>query len=219
MLREYQRLTTATTRKSAVMDYVSELMTRGTASARGDTYQSLRSRVARDARGTQDPEFKMALNGIREAIDDVMDRSIAKSTPHLAGDYRKVRNQYRNLLQIEDAVAGTTEAANQGLITPTRLGMATQRNQGKRGYTRGRGDLTELSRAGNALLKPLANSNTAARLAARGLMGVGAGLEPTATSPTSWRQAWVARSCLRSSPRLHSPGLVAPCSATRLQSR
>lgn len=149
----------------------------------GATYQSLRSRLERAARSSgRDPELAGALRGIKETLDDAMERSIATSNPADAGAWREVRNQYRNILVLEKAATGAGENAALGLISPSQLRNATVTGQGRRNYARGQGDFAELSRAGEALMKPMPQSGTAPRLRAQNLgagitsiLGAGAG--------------------------------------------
>jgi len=134
----------------------------------GDAYQSLTSRLAKAARTTKDPELGAALRGIRESLDDAMERSIQTANPGDAGAWQDARNQYRNLLTIEKAATGAGENAAAGLISPSALRNATVQ-QGRRAYARGQGDFAELARAGEGVMKPLPNSGTAGRTAARAM--------------------------------------------------
>jgi len=139
----------------------------------GEVYKAVRSRIERMRRGQkQDPEMSMFLAEVRDAMDGLMERSIAKANPSDLGAWRDVRNQYRNMLVIETAMAGGGEQVAQGVVTPAKLRQAAV-GQDKRGYVRGRGDFTDLSHAGNAILAPLPESGTAARGA---LTGISAGL-------------------------------------------
>lgn len=140
----------------------------------GDFYQGTSSLIARRMRTTSDPELKGALQGIKEALDAAMERSIAKTNPQDLGAFRQVRREYKNLMVIEKAATGAGENAALGIISPSQLRNATVQ-QGRRAYARGQGDLAQLARAGEALMKPLPNSGTAARTAARNF---------TATVPT-----------------------------------
>lgn len=140
----------------------------GTNAVQGSSYQALRSTLERAARGTQDPHLANALRGIKDTLDDAMERSIAKNNPGDAGAWRDVRNQYRNMLVIEKAATGAGENAAMGIISPSHLRNAAV-GQSRRGYARGKGDFAELARAGEALMKPLPNSGTPGRTAVRAL--------------------------------------------------
>jgi hypothetical protein len=144
-----------------------DAMNRGPIS--GDAYQSLRSRLDRAARTSRaDPQLSDALRGLRESLDDAMQRSIAQNNPRDLGGWQQARRQYRNMLVIEKAATGAGENAALGLISPSQLRNATVQ-QGRRAYARGQGDFAELARAGEALMKPMPQSGTAPRLAARNL--------------------------------------------------
>lgn len=132
----------------------------------GDAYSSLRSRLEKVARGSSDNQLSAALRDIRGALDDAMERTIRRSNPGDLGAWRDVRNQYRNMLAVERAATGAGENAALGLISPSALRNAVVQIHGRRNYARGQGDLADLARAGEALLKPLPNSGTAPRLLA-----------------------------------------------------
>lgn len=146
----------------------------------GTVYKTLRSSLDRFARGTMQPEAKMAARDLIQALDTGMERSILRNNPADAGRWSKVRRQYRNMLVLEQSLAGAGEGSAMGLISPAKLRQATVSKQGKRNWVRGEGDFAELSRAGEALLKDMPDSGTASRQAARAipnllLGGAGAG--------------------------------------------
>ena len=154
-------------------DIVSTIRTNG--QIPGDSYQSLTSRIARAARATKDPELGAALRGIRETLDDAMERSIQATNPADAGAWQDARNQYRNLLTIEKAATGAGENAAAGLISPSALRNATV-NQSRRAYARGEGDFADLARAGEGVMKSLPQSGTAPRAAVRGAFSTMGGI-------------------------------------------
>lgn len=135
----------------------------------GSTYQSMRSRLDRLARGNRaDPQLADALYGLRNALDDAMERSLQQTNPADLGAWQEARRQYRNMLVIERAATGAGENAALGLISPSALRNAVVA-QGRRAYARGQGDLAELARAGEAIMKPMPQSGTAPRMAARNI--------------------------------------------------
>lgn len=147
----------------------------------GQAYQSLRSRIAADARGAGDQYVAHTLRDLTETLDDAMERSIRSNNPNDLGAWRNAREQYRNLLVIERAAGGAGEQAALGIISPAQLRNATQQVGGRRAYVRGQGDFSELARAGEATMRPMPNSGTASRSAARrlfefGPMALGAGV-------------------------------------------
>jgi hypothetical protein len=140
----------------------------GTNALQGVSYQSLRSSLDRAARATNDPQLAQTLRGLKDALDETMERSIARSNPRDLGAWREARRQDRNMLVIEKAATGAGENAALGLISPSHLRNAAV-GQGRRGYARGKGEFSELARAGEALMKPLPNSGAPGRTAVRAL--------------------------------------------------
>lgn len=138
----------------------------------GQGYQNISSRLAKAARGASNPDLRQTLYGIREVLDDAMERSIAAADPSQAGVWRAAREQYRNLLAIEQAATRAGEAAAEGVISPANIRNAAI-NQGRRAYARGQGDFSDLARSGSMLLSPLPDSGTAGRLKAQNLAAMG----------------------------------------------
>lgn len=128
----------------------------------GEAYQTVRSRLSRMANSNRqrDPDFADAIRGLRNALDDAMDRGI---NPNDAGAWRELRRQWGNKKVLENASAGAAgEDAGIGIISPARLRTAA--SSGNRGaFARGESDFTDLARAGQAVMTPLPNSGTASR--------------------------------------------------------
>lgn len=138
----------------------------------GESYQNLTSRIAKAARGASNPDLRSALYGIRNSLDDAMERSIGATNPTQAGAWRAARESYRNLLAVEQAATRAGEAAAEGIISPANIRNAVV-NQGRRAYARGQGDFADLARSGSMLLSPLPDSGTAGRLRAQNLAAFG----------------------------------------------
>lgn len=135
----------------------------------GEVYQALRSRIDRLARAAKnDGQLSEALFGIRNALDDVTERTIAVRNPNDLGEWRNARREYRNMLVLEKAITGAGSNTAEGLISPSQLRNATVQ-QNRRAYARGQGDFAELARAGEALMKPMPDSGTSSRSFARNL--------------------------------------------------
>lgn len=180
-LREYYEHTPENSRRSYIentMRDIAAAIRDNNGTLDGRTYQQIRSRLAQYARQTGDNDYRRALEGTREALDNAMERTIQVSNPRLIGEWRDVRNQYRNLLAIEKAATGGGAAAKEELISPAALRRAIE-GQDRRAYARGRGDFAQLARAGEAILTPLPQSGTAPRAATthpiRSLIGGTAG--------------------------------------------
>lgn len=182
--RNYMSVTPSSARAPVVaetMKDVNSVLKNGGA-LDGKAYQSLRSRLDRAARGNRDPELANTLRDFRSSLDDAMERSIAARNPNDLGGWREARNQYRNMLVLEQAATGAGENAAAGIISPSALRNATVSKQGRRNYARGSGDFAELARAGEGVMKAMPQSGTAPRTAVRALgasvptlLGAGAG--------------------------------------------
>jgi hypothetical protein len=182
--RDYASLVPESQRAPIVLDTIRDIgSTLNNGPLDGAAYQAARSRLDRAARGAgNDPQLSQALYGVRNSLDDAMERSIAANNPADTGAWQDARRQYRNMLVVEKAATGAGENAAQGLISPSALRNATVTGQGRRAYARGQGDFADLARSGEAVMKPLPNSGTAGRLNAHnlgvglaGLAGAGAG--------------------------------------------
>lgn len=133
----------------------------------GPAYQAMRSRLDKQARASRnDPQLQDALFGIRNALDEAMERSIS---PEDAEAWGMARHDYRNLLVIEKASQGAGENAAMGLISPAALRQAATSTFGKRSYVRGRNEFSELAQSGQATMTALPQSGTAPRTAVRNL--------------------------------------------------
>lgn len=146
----------------------------GNGTLSGTDYQAIRSRFTKLSHNSRinEPNLSEAFRGIRNSLDDAMNRSVA---PQDAGKWGELRRQYGNMKVLEKAAVGGGEDAAIGMISPARLRMAASSgNQG--GYARGQGDFAELAKAGQAAMTPLPNSGTAQRVAAHGMFsGLAAG--------------------------------------------
>lgn len=138
----------------------------------GAAYQALRSRVDRLARSAaKDPQLSDALYGIRNAMDNAVERYLAQADPDALGQWRQARQDYRNMLVLERAAQTGGENAALGLISPAQLRMAVQGIYGKRSFVRGRDDFSRLAQAGQATMTPLPQSGTAPRAAVQAVKG------------------------------------------------
>lgn len=137
----------------------------------GRLYQNMRSDLSREANRLRasDPPAGRAVSEILDALDDAMEASIRLRNRQDLGAWRQARSRYRNYLAIEDAVSRAGPGA-EGIITPANLRSATAR-QGKRAYVHGRGDLNQLARAGETVMRALPQSGTTPRAIAAGLLG------------------------------------------------
>lgn len=169
----YGQITPAAMRSPIIQRVTNDIVkaARG-GSMSGTSYQNLTSRLARVARSTSNPDLRQALYGIREALDETMERSITANNPQASGAWRAAREQYRNLLAIEQSATRAGEEAAEGVISPANIRNAAI-GQGRRAYARGQGDFADLARSGSMLLSPLPDSGTAGRLKAQNLAAMG----------------------------------------------
>jgi hypothetical protein len=121
----------------------------------GRAYKSLRSGVEKAARSSSDPDYSGVLRDLKNALDDAMERAMIAAQSPDVGEWRKIREQYRNLLVIEKAVGGTSKEAAEGLITPQALRGAVATVHGRRNMVRGKGPFEKISRAGSMILGDL----------------------------------------------------------------
>lgn len=144
----------------------------GGAMVPGAAYAALRSRIDRLARGAaKDPQMSDALYGIRNAMDNAVERYLAQADPGALNAWRQARGDYRNMLVLERAAQTGGENAALGLISPAQLRSAVQNIYGKRSFVRGRPDLSRLAQAGQATMTPLPQSGTAPRAAVQAVKG------------------------------------------------
>lgn len=170
--REYNNLVSQSNRAPVIANTVEDL--RGMIAGgqiSGAQYNALTSRLATQARGAAaDPRLQDALQGIRSALDNAMERTLLRTNNQQDMQVlRNARREYRNLLVLEKAATGAGSNAAEGLISPSQLRNAVVQ-QNRRAYGRGQGDFAELARAGEALLKPLPNSGTSPRANAMNIL-------------------------------------------------
>lgn len=149
----------------------------------GQVYQNLTRRGTPLDRAMQspNPNIRNAARDIREALDDVMERS---ATPEAVADLQAARGQWRNLRTVEPLVA----KAPTGDISPALLqGRVNTSFKGTHGAAYGGGgDLKQLADIGQRFMKEPPSSGTAERGMlmhllggfGSGVAGLAAGLSP-----------------------------------------
>ena len=149
----------------------------------GEIYQNLtrRGTPLDRAMQSQNPNIRNAARDIREALDDVMERS---ATPEAVADLRQARAEWRNLRTVEPLVA----KAPTGDISPALLqGRVNTSFKGTHGAAYGGGgDLKTLADIGQRFMKEPPSSGTAERGMmmhliggfGSGVAGLAAGLSP-----------------------------------------
>lgn len=171
-LDDYRNLT-GSDAKPIVENLIGDLVTQAQKSASGTLdgtfYKTMRSRIERAARGTSDPELKGALRDLKDILDDAIERGMTSADDIAA--WKQVRNDYRNMIVIEQAATAGGANAASGLISPAALRQATVTKHGRRNYARGNSDFAELARAGVETMTPLPQSGTAPRAAVNAIKG------------------------------------------------
>ena len=132
----------------------------------GASYRMLDSELGRSIRNTSDGDRRAALGQLREELRRAMDDSIS---PQDASDWARARREYANLMVIAQAAGRAGAGAAEGMMSPVALRQALDRSTGG-GYVYGRGDLNELARVGQGLLRPPPDSGTAGRSYANALL-------------------------------------------------
>jgi hypothetical protein len=132
----------------------------------GASYRMLDSQLGRSMRSTSNGDLRSALGDLRERLRTAMDASIS---PADAADWQRARREYANLMVIANAAGRAGGGAAEGMMSPVALRQALDSSTGG-GYVYGRGDMNELARIGQALLKPPADSGTPGRSLANNIL-------------------------------------------------
>ena len=173
---DYERITEPSLRSAlprAIADDVASLAAQNSHMT-GDIYLTWRSQLGKAASNAQDPRTRDALYGMQNTLDDIAERWVSSTGRRdVAQALQTARKEYRNLLAIQRAATGAGEGAALGIFSPQQLAQAVKTEHGQRNYSRGRGDLVDLARGGAALMAPLPNSGTPARLVMSALGAAG----------------------------------------------
>lgn len=138
----------------------------------GAQIKEWRSSLGAMVQGSGDAK-QQAAHGLRELFDDMTAKTLNASGR--ADDFAKLqtaRTQYRDYLAIERAMAGAGDNAALGQVSPAQLRTGVA-GQGKDAYVTGSRDIGELARAGSTIMRPLPQSGTTPRAAARLKQAVG----------------------------------------------
>lgn len=151
----------------------------------GPSYRMLDSQIGQSIRQSSDGDRRAALTAIREKMRAAMDASIS---PNDKTSWDTARRQYANMSVIADAAGQAGASAAEGVMSPVALRGALAKSIGKGGYELGRGDMNDLARIGQSLLRAPADSRTAGRTFAQniltGSLGLGgAGMGAAAGGP------------------------------------
>lgn len=127
----------------------------------GELYARIREDIGRDMRSAGNSlRLQQALRGLMTALDDAVERSTSGA---LRNEWRNARREYQALMTVDKAMQGGTQADRaMGNIPFSSLRQATV--QGDRaGYSRGRGQMNDISRVGDFLANKVPDSGTVPR--------------------------------------------------------
>ena len=123
----------------------------------GEVYQSVRSRLGKQAKGVKDDSaLSGALLEIRGALDRNMQRNLS---PADKAAWAENNLRYANMKQLEPLVAKGGE-----FMTPAGIAQAVRSRRTEQAAA-GSGNLDELAKAANLIVKPLPSSGTGERTA------------------------------------------------------
>jgi hypothetical protein len=115
----------------------------------GREYQTISSDIKTTARASaNNAGLQKALYRLAGTLDDALERA---SGPELKSAWQNVRRRYKNMITIDKAMQSGTQGERAAANIPI-SGLRTAVKAGdKSGYSRGRGDLNDLSRVGDFL--------------------------------------------------------------------
>lgn len=129
----------------------------------GDVYGRIRSDIGDTIRAnSSNPKLQRALGSIQTALDDLMERSTSGA---LRNEWKDARREYQALMTIDTAMKGGTQTDRIRADIPLNALRSAVVQADPRGFSRGRGQLNELSRIGDFLASRVPDSGTPARLA------------------------------------------------------
>lgn len=127
----------------------------------GEVYGRIRSDIGRTIRANgRNPDLQRALGGLQDAMDDVVERSASGAVRR---EWQDARRQYQALITIDKAMQGGTQADRSAGNVPLNALRQAVAQGDRAGYSRGRGQLNELSRVGDFIGQRIPDSGTAGR--------------------------------------------------------
>ena len=160
-------------------------------------------------------DLRLRLGELRDLMMDALE---AGAGPAEVEALRAARRAYANLMTIESAAGRAGKDAAEGAVTPAGLRAAVAESVGRRGYATGRGDMNELARAGEAIIRsPIPDSGTWGRGAiATQVLGTGGGFTAMGADPVTSAVAavspWLMQRLYYSAP---SQAYLAPAEGVR----
>jgi hypothetical protein len=163
----------------------------------GTDYHRLQSRISEElarAKRSDSPSagyWSEALQGLQKSLADAMERSAP--SPDLRNAWADVNRRYMVFSRIEDTMARAGgDKLNTGFIPPQQL-AAVERGRNPRQWVEGGDQLTDIARAGAAVLPdPVPNSGTAQRTFVQDLLTGGKRGAPAAAAGAGAQAAGIA---------------------------
>jgi hypothetical protein len=115
----------------------------------GQTYREMYTSLGQKIRSTTDGDARNYLGQMRDILRGAMDRSIS---PEDQAAWQDVRQKYANLQTIAKAMDRPSAGTAMGDISPAGLAQAS-RNPNAKSFAFGQGDLDDLARLGQGVLK------------------------------------------------------------------
>lgn len=129
----------------------------------GDVYARIHTGINRTIRNSSNaPELQQALRGLLDALDGVVERSTSGA---LRQEWQTARREYQALMTVDRAMRGGTQTDRMRADIPFNALRQAVVSSDPRGFSRGRGQLNELSRVGDFIANRVPDSGTAARQA------------------------------------------------------
>lgn len=120
----------------------------------GEEYQIARSQLGGKARGLQitDPEAAKAFKGLQKALDANMERGLS---PADKVKWRKARDEYGRLKDVEGSVAKEGEQLTEGIVDPATLNRSISGGKDASAAARGQLPFSDIAEAGaGAMQRP-----------------------------------------------------------------
>lgn len=126
----------------------------------GDVYATIRSDIGKRIRATNNLDLKEALGELQSTLDAAMERS---TSGPLRQEWQDARREYQALKTVDKSMQGGTQTDRAAGNIPfgSLRGAVVQGD--RNGYSRGRGQLNELSRVGDYIAARVPNSGTPTR--------------------------------------------------------
>ncbi len=119
----------------------------------GEEYQIARSQLGGKARGLQitDPESAKAFKGLQKSLDDAMERGLNDADK---AAWRKARDEYGRLKDVEGAVPKSGPGLVEGTIDPAALNRSISSGKDASAAARGQLPYSDLAEAGAGVMTP-----------------------------------------------------------------